>query len=301
MQYLEAFLEKIAAENAASANTITSYRRDLEDFNIFLKNGAVHKLNTDIIRSYQVYLTDKNISKRSILRKMSSLRAFFKFLYSEQIIDHNPTLAVELPKFSQYLPKNLTFEEINLMLTFARNIQSSENIRLTCMLEILYASGIRVSELVTLKITAIQYDKIHNKIKPYLYVLGKGNKERIVLINQNAIDSLYIYLKTIDQFSKNPQNKWLFPSSSKEGHITRQRFGQLLKELALNCGLDPAKVSPHVFRHSFATHLLENGADLKVIQELLGHSDISTTQIYTKVENSRLKEIVFQKHPLNKI
>jgi integrase/recombinase XerD len=301
MQYLDGFLEKIAAENAAATNTIISYRRDLIDFNIFFKNSPIISASSNTIHEYKTYLANKNISKRSILRKISSLRAFFKFLYSEQIINHNPTLSVELPKFNEYLPKNLSFDEISLMLVFVKKEQNFENIRLSCMLEILYASGIRVTELVTLKITAIQFDKINNEIKPYLYVLGKGDKERIVLINSNAIEALHAYLKIMSHFSKNTQSKWLFPSSSKEGHITRQRFGQMLKELAINCGLDPVKVSPHVLRHSFATHLLENGADLKVIQELLGHSDISTTQIYTRVENSRLKEIVFKKHPLSKM
>lgn len=301
MQYLEAFLEKIAAENGAALNTIVSYRRDLLDFNLFLKDYPIHNCNSDTINEYKAHLTKIIISKRSILRKMSSLRAFFKFLYSEEIISHNPTLSVELPKFKEYLPKNLTFDEISLMLNFTKNKQDFEDVRLSCMLEILYASGMRVSELVTLERTAIQFDKIHNEIKPYLYVLGKGSKERIVLLNQSAIEALRIYLKSRDESDKNHRSKWLFPSSSKEGHITRQRFGQMLKELAINSGIDPKKVSPHILRHSFATHLLENGADLKVIQELLGHSDISTTQIYTRVENSRLKEVVFQKHPLSKI
>jgi integrase/recombinase XerD len=219
-------------------------------------------------------------------------------MVSENIISHNPSLIIKNPKPQAHLPKFLTEEEIEKLLNFVIDDSNLEQVRAKAMIELLYASGMRVSELVSLKSSNLQKDRSggHLAYQPILLITGKGNKERVVVINPRAIQALTSYIPT----RKNQDSLWLFPSDSSLGHITRQRFGQILKTIALNVGLDPSLVSPHILRHSFASHLLQNGADLRVIQELLGHSDISTTQVYTHIQDKKLISTIKMYHPLAK-
>lgn len=297
MNFLESFLEMLIAERGASLNTLSAYKFDLESFNDFIKPKAIEKIVIEDLRDFVHYLKEQDYNERSINRKISALKQFYQFLFSEDIIRDNPALELELQKQRKSLPKYLTIEEIEKLFEFISQNQSPESIRLACMLSILYSSGLRVSELVSLKLSNF------DNHQPIYKVIGKGNKERIAILNDQARKFLNQYLKCRGKFITIKENysPWLFPSESKEGHITRQRFGQILKDLAINAGVDPNRVSPHVLRHSFASHILENGADLRSIQELLGHSSISTTQIYTHLANDKLKRVVSEFHPLAKI
>jgi integrase/recombinase XerD len=245
-------------------------------------------------------LSKQHLAASSLARKLSSLKQFFHFLYSEKERDDDPTLSVSSPKQVKALPKCLSLEEVDQLLTCASNDNSAEGARLYALLELLYATGLRVSELVALPLQTILSSK--GELNRALLVKGKGNKERLIPLNMHALEAVKTYLKHRQEFlGRRKDSAYLFPSSSKEQHLTRQRFGQLLKALALKANLDPTKLSPHVLRHSFASHLLAGGADLRVIQELLGHSDISTTQIYTHVQNDKLAELVNNHHPLSKL
>jgi integrase/recombinase XerD len=291
MNFIENFLEMLAAERASSVNTLSAYQLDLEALQEFVSPKNFISLTTQDIRLYLTFLQKKGYSARSINRKISSTKQFYQFLVSENLIEEDPTIELQLKKQPNILPKLLQIEEINKLFTDKNN--SPDSIRLQCMLSILYSSGLRVSELVSLKLSNFE------KGKQIFIVKGKGNKERLAILNEQAQNSLEEYLAIREYFSINESSNWLFPSSSKEGHITRHRFAQLLKELACKVGLDPNKLSPHVLRHSFASHLLENGADLRVIQELLGHSSINTTQIYTHVQKDKLYQVIQKYHPLN--
>ena len=273
------------------------------------------------IKNYLEKLHQEELSSASISRKISSLKNFYKFLESEDIIKSNPLLNIKSPKKEAKLPKSLTFEEISKMLDFAKNDNSEFGIKLSTMLEILYASGLRVSELVSLKMQTLQEIQSNQTktLRNYLIIKGKGDKERIAPLNNEAIKQLLKYLDLRKNLGLQ-NSKWLFPGNIrskkqqdviavnssknikkiilKDNHLTRQRFHQMLKELATHSGVDADKVHPHVIRHSFATHLLNNGIDLRVLQELLGHSDISTTEIYTHIIDSKLKDLVFNHHPL---
>lgn len=301
--YISLFLEMMLAERGASKNTIESYERDLKNLSEYYSQQSFNELNIEDLRSYVKSLSRRGQSARSVARKISAIRQFYKFLYSEKFITKNPTTHLELPKIQKSLPKYLTTEEVDQLLKSDSVTNDKESIRFQAMLEILYASGIRISELVTLTINSIQYDKSKNVIKPILIIKGKGSKERLVAINNSAMRALEKYLMIRYQYLEhgNTQSIWLFPSNSKEGHITRQRFAQKLKEKAYQKNLDFTKISPHILRHSFATHLLENGADLRVIQELLGHSSINTTQLYVHIQQIRLKSLLERHHPLAKI
>jgi integrase/recombinase XerD len=307
MSTIKQFLEMVAAERGLATNTLAAYENDLSDFlNFLLKRKTDFlKVTTDIIREYIVHLNKSAFSAKTITRRIVAIRQLFQFLFTENIRTDNPVKVIKLPSQSRKLPKILNKGEIDSLITESKKDQTKDGLRLTAMLELLYAAGIRVSELIKVKLNDFEYIKEENVkyiIKPFILIKGKGKKERIVAINQDAINALNRYLPYREEFlsGKIKQNLWLFPSFGSEGHITRQRFGQLLKELALKANIDPQKVSPHVLRHSFATHLLENGADLRVIQELLGHTDISTTQIYTHIENERLQTVVNTYHPLGK-
>lgn len=292
----------MAAERGASANTHDAYLRDMEEFSLFVsKRGAsLLKADTNMILSYFQQIADAGFSPKTSARKLSSLRQFYKFLCVDGMRADNPTLSLDSPRQGRSLPKYLSQNEVETLLNTAHSDTSPEGLRLTALLELLYASGLRVTELVTLRMDAVQKlvaargDRAHN----FLIIRGKGNKERLVPLNHSAINAVLAYLQVRPVFSKKNNSKWVFASASKEGYLTRQRFGQLLKQLAFDANLDPAKVSPHVLRHSFASHLLHNGADLRVVQELLGHADISTTQIYTHVLDERMKALVNEKHPL---
>ena len=300
MDYLEQFLEMMIAERGVASNTIIIYKNDLVKFKNFLLAKNITEVTTDEIREFISYLSTEEIKPVSIARKITTLKQYYKFLVTENIRNDNPVLLIYKPNPGKSLPKILSKEEVKNLFGVLENPQNFDDIRLSCMLEILYASGMRVTELVSLKMSSVQIEQSSNVIKPFMTINGKGNKERIVMLNDNAINALAQYLKIRVNFIPNQNSeKWLFPSNSKEEHITRQRFGQLLKELAIIANINPDMISPHVLRHSFATHLLENGADLRVIQELLGHSDISTTQIYTHVQTKRLKEVIDEYHPLS--
>jgi len=293
------FLEKLRAEDGLAKNTILSYQKDLTLFEKFLqeKSFKLTAASIDNLKLYLHFLHNNNLKSSSISRKISCLKNFYKFLEDEKIITKNPAQDLEMPKRDFRLPKALSEEEIFKLLNFANKDDSDLGIRMACMLEVLYAAGLRVSELVSLPVAAVQSEK------NYLIINGKGNKERIAPLNKSAQKILANYLK-LRKNNGQEKSKWLFVgaknSQSGDKHITRQGFHGLLKQLAIKSGIDPDRVHPHVIRHSFATHLLNNGVDLRILQELLGHSDISTTQIYTHILDSKLKDLVFKHHPLNK-
>lgn len=296
------FLEAITVEKGASKNTIEAYRNDLNDCMLFFSKTTIdpQKISTTDIRDYISSLFDKAFEPKTVARKISAIRQFFLFLCDENIIKDNPALNLDMPKTGHDLPTVFSEDDINKLLDECYKDTSAQAIRNAAMLELLYASGMRVSELVALKLTNLQMGESGRNLKPYIMVLGKGNKERLVAINNKAIEALKKYLLIIKEFTKDKNNKWLFPTKQSNcGHITRQYFGKILKKLAISAGINHQKMSPHKVRHSFATHLLNNGADLRVIQELLGHKDISTTQIYTHVANAKLKKTVEDFHPLS--
>jgi integrase/recombinase XerD len=304
--YLDNFLEMLLAEKSAAANTVSSYRRDITDFLQFIaKQGiSLQDVDQNLLKKYISLLTASGVKATTLARKISCLRTFSKFLTEEGIFINNPMQQIELPKKGKSLPKALTQDEIANLLKVAEHDKSKEGIRLLAMLEILYATGMRISELVELPLAAMQYNLKDGNLMNYMIIRGKGNKERMVILHQTAIEALLAYLTIRGDFLK-PKHKsiYLFPSYDKAGnitHITRQRFGQLLKELAVNSGISPERLSPHKIRHSFATHLLQNGANLRSVQTLLGHSDISSTQIYTKVYNEDNFKLINSKHPLAK-
>lgn len=303
-QYLESFLEMLIAERGASANTVEAYRRDLSDFAGFLaKRGtALEAADAAALRAYLAQLTRAGMSPRTAARRLSALRQFHRFLYGEGIRRDDPTAALDSPRQGRPLPKYLSEEVVERLLAAVRSRPGPEGVRLATLLELLYATGLRVSELVGLPLAAIARDR------RLLTVRGKGNKERLVPLSEPAREALQAWLPirkaALAPGSKSPGggkgSRWLFPSFGKTGHLTRHRLGQLLKELALAAGIEPAKISPHVLRHAFASHLLAHGADLRSVQRLLGHADISTTQIYTHVLEERLKSLVEKHHPLAK-
>ena len=286
---IDAFLEMQIAERGASSNTVAAYQRDLQALENFLKTlntDLIHATNQDL-RNYLAFLTDHRYSLKTQSRRLSSMREFYRFLYSENTIKQNPTDYLDAPKAQKSLPKYLSEDDIFSL------IQNADTMRLHTLLEVLYASGMRVSELVGLPMDAVMREKKH------ICVTGKGNKERIVPLNDMACESIEKWLQERQQtWPRADKNKWLFPAKSKSGHLTRGTFFKELKKLALNIGLDPAKVSPHVFRHSFASHLIAHDADLRSVQKLLGHADIATTEIYTHILPNRLKKVIEKSHPL---
>ncbi len=291
----------MSAERGASQNTLEAYERDLERFEDFLSSARkdLTVVEASDIRTYLADLTAEGLSARTQARHLSSLKQFYLFLMEEGIRQDNPVAEIGTPRMAQSLPKFLSIEDTDALLKAAQENQTDEGLRLCALIELLYATGMRVSELVSLKISQTQRDP------RILTVMGKGNKERLVPLSPRAREALDRYLLVCDNFLPNSEQDkikdtgWVFPSRGKNGYLTRHRVGQLLKELAIESGVMPSKVSPHVLRHAFATHLLENGADLRSVQKMLGHSDISTTQIYTHVLQERLQQLVFEKHPLS--
>lgn len=320
-RHIDNFLAKLTAEDGLARNSILSYGKDLELFDRYLekKNLAFENVTPALLTEYLYELHQQNLRSASVARKISSLKNFFKFLENENLIKTTPALYLQAPKRDAKLPKFLSEEEVFKMLDFINSDKSEFGIKLSCMMEILYASGLRVSELVSIPMAAIQEALDENgqkTLRNYLIVNGKGNKERIAPLNKSAIARLMEYLELRQKLGQE-KSKWLFVgivrTSKKSGeirqrdyamsdtHITRQRLHQMLKELAAKVGIDPSKVHPHVIRHSFASHLLNSGVDLRILQELLGHSNISTTEIYTHILDSKLKDLVFLHHPLTKI
>jgi len=300
---LEQFLERIIVENGSSSNTVAAYKHDIEGFLRFLfdsKQADPLTASLDTMRSYVTCLVEKNfLQSKTVARKVSALRQFFLFLHEENFIKENPAVNLESPKLTKTIPTVFGESEIIQLLTECYKDSSPKGLRNVAMLELLYATGMRVSELISLKLFQVKLNS--TDILPYIIIKGKGNKERVVALNQKAIEAIKKYLVWIGKFAKCKTNPWLFPTKqSSAGHMTRQYFGKLLKKLASQAGLNFQKISPHKIRHSFATHLLNHGANLRVIQELLGHKDIGTTQIYTHVANEKLKKTVEKFHPLSK-
>ena len=300
---IETFLEMLAAERGAALNTLESYRRDLEDFAQFLGSTRISDADQGDVSAYLGDLTARGFAASSQARRLSALRQFFKFLFAEGRRKDEPTRILSAPKKRQTLPRVLSEAEVDRLIEAARfdAIQVHETpgrqlraARLYALLEVLYASGLRVSELVALPVRAALRDARLIEIR------GKGGKERLVPLSPRAQEAMRAYValrKAENAFTESP---WLFPSYSESGHFTRQAFARDLKTLAVGVGLSAAQVSPHVLRHAFASHLLQNGADLRVVQQLLGHADISTTQIYTHVLDERLRDLVETHHPLAK-
>lgn len=308
---IEAFLEMIAAERGAALNTLESYRRDLEDFSDFLGSTAPQLAGQDDISAYLGDLAGRGFAPSSQARRLSALRQYFKFLYAEGMRTDDPTRTQGAPKRRQSLPKVLSEDEVDRLIEAARSaadaVQAGDGedaqtaasrrlraARLYTLLEVLYATGLRVSELVALPVKAAQRDARLIEIK------GKGGKERLVPLSSRAQAAMKDYVALRNAAGAFTASPWLFPSYGESGHFTRQAFARDLKALAASIGLDVQKVSPHVLRHAFASHLLQNGADLRVVQQLLGHADISTTQIYTHVLDERLQALVEAHHPLAK-
>ena len=296
---VENFLEVLASEKGLSKNTLYSYKIDLDQFINFIKkkNIKTREFKDEDIKEFISTFRSKGYEKSTVSRKISSLTHFFNFLLDEKEIEINPLSNFEIPKQTKKLPIILSNKHIDKILEFTKQDQSTKGIRLYTMIEILYATGIRISELVEMKMSSIYEDK------NFLLVSGKGNKERLVPISKKTRETLDKYLTVRSHFiSEKIKSIWLFPSKqSSVGHITRQRFNQLLNELNLEADLGIKSISPHKLRHAFATHLLENGMDLRSLQQILGHADISTTQIYTHVLKERLKEIIKDNHPLSKV
>jgi integrase/recombinase XerD len=295
LRHVEAFLEMLVAERAAAANTVAAYRRDILGFAAFLaKRGkAPEGANADDVRAYLAASSRAGINPRTAARRLSTLRQFHRFLAAEGVRADDPTAVIDSPKRGRALPKIMGEAEVEALLDAAARREGPEGARIAALLEVLYSTGLRVSELVGLPLAALGRDP------RFMVVRGKGGKERMVPVGEKAEAALARWRAARGQFLRGGrESKWLFPSRGAGGHLTRQRFAQILKELALEAKLDPAKLSPHVLRHAFATHLLNRGADLRSVQRLLGHADISTTQIYTHVLDDRLKSLVQTHHPL---
>lgn len=298
---IDLFLDMIASERGASRNTLDAYRRDLGDYVEFLaaRKSNVATAKTDHVRGYLAALAKRGMTASSSARKLSAIRQLHRFLYAEGKRKDDPAAVLEGPRRGRPLPKILSAEEVTRLFdaahaaAAAKQAKPAERLRasrLVCLIEVLYASGLRVSELIVLPASAARADG------ETITVRGKGNKERLIPFGQAARQAMRDYLKLLE--SRPAGARWLFPSFGESGHVTRQHVARELKALAAAAGIDRRKMSPHVLRHAFASHLLANGADLRVVQALLGHADISTTQIYTHVLDDRLKNMVRDLHPL---
>jgi integrase/recombinase XerD len=292
---IEAFLEMLAAERGAARLTLAAYRNDLGDLAGFLAGSglAVEAADAAALHDYLGAAATRRLAPRTLARRLSAMRQFYRFLVSDGSRTDDPTAGIDAPHLGRPLPKILSESEVAALIAAAEARGDEDGVRLRCLLELLYATGLRVSELVSLPLAGAQRDP------RFLLVRGKGGKERVVPLSDPARRALAAYLIERSRFLPQQRpSRWLFPSRSAAGHLTRQRCSQLLKELALAAGLDPARLSPHVLRHAFASHLLDGGADLRSLQQLLGHADIATTQIYTHVQGERLRRLVETAHPL---
>jgi integrase/recombinase XerD len=295
------YLDMLTAERGAQSNTLAAYARDLADFSTHLSRTrrTIAVASTQDLRAYLAQLARRGLRAATVARRLSAIRQLYRFLYAEGQRGDDPAAVLEGPKRARPLPKTLTLGEVDRLLRTATTANPAAPLRerlraarLSCLLETLYATGLRVSELVSLPVTAARRDA------RVIVVRGKGNKERMVPLNKAAKNAMAAYLALLEESGGEAGSKWLFPSFGESGHITRQHLARELKALAAAAGLRAEQVSPHVLRHAFASHLLHNGADLRVVQTLLGHADISTTQIYTHVLEERLKSLVRDLHPL---
>ena len=301
--WAEAFLEMMSVERAAAKNTLIAYKRDLTDASGFLagRGRDLADAMAEDIEAYFTALGARGRSPATASRRRAAIRQFYRFVLGETWRTDDPSRRVEAPRKGRSLPKVLSRTEVDRLIAAAAAKDGSQGLRLACMVELAYASGLRISELTSLTLAALARDPA------YLIVKGKGGKERLAPLNDAARIAIKAYLTVRPDFLPRKQkegsgkaNPWLFASRGKEGRLTPRRFAQLLDEAAAVAGIEPARVSPHVLRHAFATHLLEGGADLRVVQTLLGHADIGTTQIYTHVTSDRLAEVVATKHPLSR-
>jgi integrase/recombinase XerD len=299
---VELFLDMMMTERNASGNTLDAYRRDLVDYATFLggRKRGTRNASTEDIRAYLAVLSKRQLATASVARRLSSIRQLHRFLYAEGKRKDDPAAVLEGPRRGRPLPKVLSVGEVTRLLDAAHaRVEAGEATkterlraaRLVCLLEVLYATGLRVSELIALPAVAARAEG------GVIVVLGKGNKERLIPLGQAAVRAMRGYL-ALRQEAGSANSRWLFPSFGDSGHVTRQHVARELKALATSAGIAPRKMSPHVLRHAFASHLLANGADLRVVQALLGHADVSTTQIYTHVLDERLKSMVRDLHPL---
>jgi integrase/recombinase XerD len=297
-RYLDAFLEMLIAERGAAANTVSSYQHDLADCAGVLagsrgsKKAVLDTADTAALRRYLKKLEARGMAPRTVARRISALRTFYRFLHAEGLRPDDPTSVLESPRQGRSLPKILSEDEVSALLGEATKRPGPEGVRLKALVELCYATGMRASELVGLPLAAVQRDP------RVIVVRGKGGRERMVPLNEPARAAVRAYLDVRESLVRGERgNPYLFPG--RDGRpMTRQRFFQLLKELAGAAGIEPRRVSPHVLRHAFATHLLNNEADLRSVQKMLGHADISTTQIYTHVLDERLRQLVNERHPL---
>ena len=297
------FLDMLAAERGAGPNTLEAYTRDLDDLAAHLAGTktTIATAATADLRAYLGTLAARGFKASSVARRLSAIRQLYRFLYAEGHRRDDPAAVIEGPKRGRVLPKVLSIAEVDRLLAAAHagandgarsDAERLRALRLACLLEVLYATGLRVSELIALPASAARRDE------RMLVVRGKGGKERLVPLNQAARTAMRAYLDRLAEGERHASSKWLFPSFGESGHLTRQHVARELKGLVSGAGIAPERVSPHVLRHAFASHLLQNGADLRVVQTLLGHADISTTQIYTHVLDERLKSLVRDLHPL---
>ncbi len=291
---IELFLDMMAAEKGASINTIEAYRRDLEQFCAFIKCDE-SMVESDDINAFVADLGSRGFSPKTMARKLSAVREFYKFLYIEKKIRTNPAANILSPRQEKPLPKFLTQKEIKNLVEAAADKKDFSDYRLSAMLKLMYACGLRVSELVGLPENCINYDM------QQIIVFGKGSKERKIPVAESALREVAEYATYRDMYLNGQKSPWLFPSkNAKSGHITRDAFFKNLKNLAVKAGISPAKISPHVLRHSFATHLLNHHVDLRSVQKMLGHEDITTTEIYTHIVSEKLRDEVRRNHPLAK-
>ena len=290
---VEAFLEMMAVERDASPHTLSAYGRDLADAEAGIAGGLMRGDEAGV----EVWYADlgrRGLSPATQARRRSAVRQFYRFALGEGWRADDPSRRLDAPKQGRSLPRTLSGDEIERLLTAAAAHDGAAGVRMVALVELAYASGLRVSELLGLKVEAVRRDPA------FLIVRGKGGRERLAPLNASAREAVKTWLIARDAArpENTPDSPWLFPSASAKGHLTPRRFAQLLDQAAVAAGIDPARVSPHVLRHAFATHLLEGGADLRVVQTLLGHADIATTQIYTHVATDRLAQVVRDKHPL---
>jgi integrase/recombinase XerD len=290
---IEAFLEMMAVERAASPHTLAAYGRDLADAEAGVAGGLM-AADESAVEAWYAGLGARGLSPATQARRRAAVRQFYRFVLGEGWRSDDPSRRLDAPKQGRSLPKSLSREEIERLLAAAAARDGAAGLRLVALVELAYASGLRVSELLALKVEAVRRDPA------YLIVRGKGGKERLAPLNASARAATKAWLAARDAARRPeaPDSPWLFPSPVGRAHLTPRRFAQLLDQAAIDAGIDPARVSPHVLRHAFATHLLEGGADLRVVQTLLGHADIGTTQIYTHVAVDRLTQTVREKHPL---
>jgi integrase/recombinase XerD len=287
----------LAAERNASAHTLRAYARDLEDFAEFLasRHQDIAGAAADVVRAYLGRLAQRGLSPRTSARRLSALRQFYRFLVAEGIRSDDPLATIDGPRLGRPLPKILSEDEVRRLIEAAAALDPAERVRLTAFLEVLYAAGLRVSELAGLRLSALARDG------RFLIVRGKGNKERLVPLSAPAHEALAAWQTVRPRFiPEGRQSPFMFPSRGAAGHITPSRIAQLLKAIAPHAGIDPRRLSPHVLRHAFASHLVDRGADLRSVQQMLGHADIATTQIYTHVASDRLQRLVADKHPLSR-